>query len=181
MITPVVSGFEWRILLDDRFGPVNYILGFFGIGSQPWLAKPGLAMASILIMDTWQWTPFVTVVLLAGLSAIPRQVYEASSVDGSSAWEILWRITMPLLKPMFTLVVLLRIIFIFKIFDPVYILTGGGPGISTETLSLYTYITGFKNFNVGITSTLAVVQLLAMTVIAKLFMVFVMRPKELSS
>ncbi len=178
MITPIVSGFQWKIILDHRFGPLNYLLGFLGMEPQSWLSDPVLAMFSILLMDTWQWTPFVTVVLLAGLSAIPQQVYEASSVDGSSAWETLWRVTMPLLKPMFTLVVLLRIIFIFKIFDPVYILTGGGPGISTETLSLLTYITGFKNFNVGITSTLAVVQLIAMVIIAKLFMNLIMKRKD---
>ncbi len=178
MITPIVSGFQWKIILDQRFGPMNYILGMVGVDPKAWLAEPFLAMVSILMMDTWQWTPFVTVVLLAGLAAIPKQVYEASSVDGSSTWETLWRVTMPLLKPMFTLVVLLRIIFIFKIFDPVYILTGGGPGISTETLSLLTYITGFKNFNVGITSTLAVVQLLIMVLIAKLFMNLVMKKRE---
>jgi len=178
MITPVVAGFEWKIILDDRFGPLNYLLGFLGIAPKAWLAKPVLAMISILLMDTWQWTPFVTVILLAGLSSIPRQVYEASSVDGSRAKDTFWRITLPLLKPMFTLVVLLRIIFIFKIFDPVQILTGGGPGIATETLGVYTYILGFKNFNVGMSATIAVVQLVIITFIAKLFISLVMNRKE---
>ncbi len=178
MITPVVAGFEWKIILDNRFGPLNYLLSFFGVTPPAWLAKPLLAMASILIMDTWQWTPFVMVVLLAGLSAIPKQVYEASSVDGSSARETLWRVTMPLLRPMFTLVVLLRIIFIFKIFDPVQILTGGGPGVSTETLSVLTYIMGFKSFNVGMSAAIAVVQLIIITVIAKLFIGIVMNRRE---
>jgi len=178
MITPVVAGFEWKIILDNRFGPLNYLLGFLGIPPQAWLSKPALAMASILLMDTWQWTPFVTVVLLAGLAAIPRQVYEASSVDGSSANATLWRVTMPLLKPVFTLVILLRIIFIFKIFDPVQILTGGGPGIATETLSVLTYIIGFKNFNVGMSATIAVVQLVIITIIAKVFIGTVMNRKE---
>jgi multiple sugar transport system permease protein len=178
MITPVVAGFEWKIILDERFGPLNYVLGFFGVDSKAWLAQPVLAMASILLMDTWQWTPFVTLVLLAGLAAIPRQVYEAASVDGSSASETLWRVTMPLLRPMFTLVILLRIIFIFKIFDPVQILTGGGPGVSTETLSVLTYIIGFKNFNVGMSATIAVVQLIIITIIAKLFIRLVMNRKE---
>lgn len=178
LITPVVSGFEWKIILDQRFGPINYLIGLLGMEPKAWLAEPFLAMASILIMDTWKWTPFVTVVLLAGLSAIPTQVYEASSVDGSTYWETLWRVTMPLLKPMFTLVVLLRTIFIFKIFDPVYILTGGGPGSATETLSLLTYINGFKNFNVGITSTLAVIQLIVMVIIAQLFLNLVAKRKE---
>jgi len=178
MITPVVAGFEWKIILDNRFGPLNYVLGFFGIAPRAWLAQPLLAMASILMMDTWQWTPFVMVVLLAGLAAIPKQVYEASSVDGSSARETLWRVTMPLLRPMFTLVVLLRIIFIFKIFDPVQILTGGGPGVSTETLSVLTYIIGFKSFNVGMSATIAVVQLIIITIIAKLFIGMVMNRRE---
>lgn len=178
MITPVVAGFEWKIIFDNHFGPLNYILGFFGIPPQAWLSKPALAMISVLIMDTWQWTPFVAVVLLAGLAAIPQQVYEASSVDGSRSNETLWRITLPLLKPMFALVVLLRIIFIFKIFDPVQILTGGGPGIATETLSVLTYIMGFKNFDVGMSATIAVVQLVIITIIAKIFIGTVMKHKE---
>jgi multiple sugar transport system permease protein len=178
MITPVVAGFEWKIILDNRFGPLNYVLSFFGVVPPAWLAKPVLAMASILIMDTWQWTPFVMVVLLAGLAAIPQQVYEASSVDGSSANETLWRVTMPLLRPMFTLVILLRIIFIFKIFDPVQILTGGGPGVSTETLSVLTYIMGFKSFNVGMSAAIAVVQLIIITIIAKVFIGMVMNRRE---
>ena len=178
MITPVVAGFEWKIILDDRFGPLNYVLGLVGVSPQAWLARPALAMASILLMDTWQWTPFVTLVLLAGLAAIPKQVYEAASVDGSSASETLWRVTMPLLRPVFTLVILLRIIFIFKVFDPVQILTGGGPGVATETLSVLTYIIGFKNFNVGMSATIAVVQLIIITIIAKLFIRLVMNRRE---
>jgi multiple sugar transport system permease protein len=178
MITPVVAGFEWKIILDNRFGPLNYLLGLLGISPQAWLAQPVLAMASILLMDTWQWTPFVTVVLLAGLASIPKQVYEAAAVDGSSERETLWRVTMPLLRPVFTLVILLRIIFIFKIFDPVQILTGGGPGVATETLSLLTYIIGFKNFNVGLSATIAVVQLVVITVIAKVFISLVMNRRE---
>lgn len=178
MITPVVAGFEWKIILDNRFGPLNYVLGFLGMEPKAWLAQPALAMASILLMDTWQWTPFVTVVLLAGLASIPKQVYEAASVDGSSERETLWRVTMPLLRPVFTLVVLLRIIFIFKIFDPVQILTGGGPGVATETLSVLTYIIGFKNFNVGMSATIAVVQLIIITIIAKLFIRLVMSRRE---
>ncbi len=178
MITPVVAGFEWKIILDNRFGPLNYLLGFLGVEPQAWLAQPALAMASILLMDTWQWTPFVTVVLLAGLASIPKQVYEAASVDGSSELETLWRVTLPLLRPVFTLVVLLRIIFIFKIFDPVQILTGGGPGVATETLSVLTYIIGFKNFNVGLSAAIAVVQLVIITVIAKLFIRLVMNRRQ---
>jgi len=178
MITPVVAGFEWKIILDNRFGPLNYLLGLLNIQPIAWLAKPVSAMISILFMDTWQWTPFVTIVLLAGLAAIPKQIYEASSVDGSSASETLWRMTMPLLRPMFMLVVLLRIIFIFKIFDPVQILTAGGPGMATETLSVLTYTIGFKNFNVGMSAAIAVIQLVIITIIAKIFIAKVMNRTE---
>ena len=121
------------------------------------------------MMDTWQWTPFVAIIILAGLSIIPKQVYEAANVDGASNFEIFYRITIPLLKPIFVLVVLLRSIFIFKIFDSIYILTGGGPGTSTETLSVYTYYVGFKYFNIGLATTLAMVQLIIITFIAKIF------------
>lgn len=178
MITPVVAGFEWKIILDNRFGPLNFLLGLFKIQPIAWLAKPTSAMISILLMDTWQWTPFVTIVLLAGLAAIPKQIYEASSVDGSSTSETLWRMTMPLLRPMFTLVILLRIIFIFKIFDPVQVLTGGGPGGATETLSVLTYTIGFKNFNVGMSAAIAVIQLVIITIIAKIFIAKVMNRSE---
>jgi multiple sugar transport system permease protein len=177
MITPVVGSFEWKIILDQRFGPLNYVLGLFGIGPQSWLARPGLAFASILIVDTWQWTPFVSTVLLAGLAAIPRQVYEASNVDGSSDFKTFWRVTMPLLRPIFALVILLRIVFIFKIFDPIQILTGGGPGTATETLSFLTYTMGFTWFNVGMTATIAVVQLIIMIIIAQLFVRLVINRK----
>ena len=107
MSTPIVSGLQWRIIQDHRYGPVNCVIGFFGL--EP----------------------------LSGLSAIPRQIYEASSVNGSN---------LPLLKPMFSLVILLWIIFIFKNFDPAYFLTGGGPGVSTETRSLLTYIRSCQGF-----------------------------------
>jgi len=170
MITPVVIGFNWRIIYHEHFGPLNYIIRLLRLGSgASWIADPKLALISIFIVDTWQWTPFVTLILLAGLQSIPRQVYEASNVDGASSWQIFRRVTLPLLRPMFVLVVLFRTIWIFKIFDPVFILTGGGPGTATETLSLYTYINGFKLWRIGYTSTLAVFQLIIMNIVATIF------------
>ncbi|MGB9857412.1 MAG: carbohydrate ABC transporter permease [Brevinematia bacterium] len=170
MITPVVIGFNWRIIYHEHFGPLNYIIRLLKIGSgASWIADPKLALISIFLVDTWQWTPFVTLILLAGLQSIPRQVYEASNVDGASSWQIFTRVTLPLLRPMFVLVVLFRTIWIFKIFDPVFILTGGGPGTATETLSLYTYINGFKLWRIGYTSTLAVFQLIIMNIVATIF------------
>ncbi len=170
MITPVVAGFNWRMIYNEHFGPLNFILNALHISEGiSWTADPSVALYSILIVDIWQWTPFVALILLAGLQSIPKQVYEASNVDGATPVQTFFRVTLPLLKPMFILVILFRTIWIFKIFDPVYILTGGGPGTSTETLSVYTYVEGFRYWRIGYTSALAVVQLMMMTVVASVF------------
>jgi len=178
MVTPVVLGFNWRIIFHEHYGPLNYIIRLLGGAGSSWIADPKLALFSIFLVDTWQWTPFVTLILLAGLQSIPRQVYEATDVDGATGWQTFWRVTLPLLRPMFVLVILFRTIWIFKIFDPVYILTGGGPGITTETLSLYTYISWVKFWKVGYTSALALVQLVIMTIIATIFVRKVMQRRR---
>jgi multiple sugar transport system permease protein len=171
MITPVVSGFNWRLIYHEQFGPLNFLIRTLHLGGgRAWIAEPEIAIYAILALDTWQWTPFVAMVLLAGLQSIPRQVYEATNVDGATGWQAFWRVTLPMLMPTFVLVVLLRTIFILRIFDPVMILTGGGPGSATETLSVYTYLTGFRYFSMGYTSALAVIQLVILTIIANLFL-----------
>lgn len=170
MIVPVVSGTIWRLMLNSQFGPFNYLLGL----SVHWLGVTKAAsMTAILMMDTWQWTPFVAMVLLAGLSAIPREVYEAADVDSGSGWHVFTRVTLPLLRPIFGLVVLLRTIFIFRIYEPVSILTAGGPGSATESLSLLTYRTGFQFWNIGLSSAMSVIQVLFMIFVAYLFLKFV--------
>ncbi len=178
MVTPVVLGFNWRIIYHEHFGPLNYIIRLLGGAGSSWIADPKLALFSIFLVDTWQWTPFVTLILLAGLQSIPRQVYEAADVDGATGWQTFKRVTLPLLRPMFVLVVLFRTIWIFKIFDPVYILTGGGPGTATETLSLYTYVSWVKYWKVGYTSALGIIQLVIMTIIAMIFVRRIMRRRR---
>jgi len=170
MIVPVVSGTIWRLMLNSEFGPFNYLLGI----TVHWLGVTKAAsMTAILMMDTWQWTPFVAMVLLAGLSAIPREVYEAADVDSASGWHVFTRVTLPLLRPIFGLVVLLRTIFIFRIYEPVSILTAGGPGSATESLSLLTYRTGFQFWNIGLSSAMSVIQVIFMILVAYLFLKFV--------
>lgn len=170
MIVPVVSGTIWRLILNSQFGPFNYLLGL----TVHWLGvTKSASMAAILMMDTWQWTPFVAMVLLAGLSAIPREVYEAADVDNASGWQVFSRVTLPLLRPIFGLVILLRTIFIFRIYEPVSILTAGGPGSATESLSLLTYRTGFQFWNIGLSSAMSVIQVLFMIFVAYLFLKFV--------
>jgi multiple sugar transport system permease protein len=178
MITPVVLGFNWRLIYHEHYGPLNYIISLFGGTGASWIADPNLALFSIFLVDTWHWTPFVTLILLAGLQSIPRQVYEATNVDGATGWQTFWRVTLPLLRPMFVLVILFRVIWIFKIFDPVFILTGGGPGTTSETLSLYTYTSWVKYWKVGYTSALALVQLIFMIIVATIFVRKIMQRRR---
>ncbi|MGQ9676166.1 MAG: carbohydrate ABC transporter permease [Chloroflexota bacterium] len=173
MIAPVVAGLNWKLIFNESFGPLNYLLGVIGVEGPLWLGSNKFwGLIAILIVDAWQWTPFVALVLLAGLEAIPRQVYEAADVDGASQFRVFFRITLPLLRPMFILVILLRSIFIFRIYDPVVILTGGGPGEATETLSLLTYNVGMKYLDIGYAMAMGVIQIIFMTILANVFLKF---------
>jgi len=173
LIAPVVTGLNWKLILNDIFGPLNFVLGGLGLGEPLWISSNRFwGLLSILIVDTWQWTPFVALVLLAGLEGIPHQVYEAADVDGAKPIMVFFRVTLPLLRPMFVLIVLLRTIFIFKMFDPVMILTQGGPGTATETLSLLTYNTGLKYLDIGYAMAMGVLQIIFMIILANIFLKF---------
>lgn len=161
MLAPVVVGVVWRLLLNSNFGAVNGTLRTFGLNTDAltWTASPKLAMASVIIADVWQWTPFVFLILLAGLQAIPQEPYEAALVDGSSAWQTFRHVTLPLLKPAILIVLLLRTIDLLRVFDHIFILTEGGPGFATETLSLYIYRTAFRFSNFGYAAAMSFVLL----------------------
>ncbi|MGE5597770.1 MAG: carbohydrate ABC transporter permease [Bacteroidota bacterium] len=166
-IAPVVVGFQWRVIYHESFGPLNYILKSLGLGNGfAWLADTRTALLSILLAEVWQWTPFVTIVLLAGLQSISPRVYEAANVDGAKPWQVFRRITLPLLKPTLIIVALFRVMDVFKIFDLVFLLTGGGPGSASESVSLYTYINGFRYFSMGYATALAVIQVIIINIIA---------------
>lgn len=165
-IAPVVVGFQWRVIYHESFGPLNYIIRALHLGNGfAWLADTRTALPSILVAEVWQWTPFVTIVLLAGLQSISPRVYEAANVDGATPWQVFRRVTLPLLKPTIIIVALFRVMDVFKIFDLVFLLTGGGPGTASESVSLYTYINGFRYFSMGYATALAVIQLVIVTII----------------
>ena len=171
LIAPVVGGITWKFLFNDLYGLVNYWLSFVGINGPLWISSSRFwGLFSILIVDTWQWTPFVALVLLAGLEGIPKEIYEAADVDGARAGRVFFKLTLPLLKPMFILIILLRTIFIFKIYDTVITLTEGGPGVSTESLSLLTYYMGMKHYSIGYTMSMAVIQIIFMVIVANVFL-----------
>ena len=133
MTTPIVAGLIWKMLFNPDRGMINYFLSFIGIENVNWLGDSALAMPAIIITDLWLSTPFVTVILLAGIMSISPEYLEAAKVDGASAFRSFWHITLPLLKPMIWLALLFRVMDAIKRFDTIYVMTGGGPGRSTET------------------------------------------------
>jgi multiple sugar transport system permease protein len=151
MLPPVVVGVVWRLALNPNFGAINGTLKSFGVNTESltWTASPRLAFLSVIAVDVWQWTPFVFLILLAGLQAIPQEPYEAARIDGSTAWQTFRFVTLPLLKPAILIVLLLRTMDLLRVFDQIFILTEGGPGFATETVSLYIYRAAFRFGNFG--------------------------------
>lgn len=173
MIAPVVSGFQFRVIFNDTFGPLNYIIKNLTNGAitpPAWTADPNTALLTIMITDIWQWTPFMLLLLLAGLDSISQEQLEAARVDGASFWQLLWSIKIPLVLPIIIIGILIRVMDSFKTFDLVMLLTGGGPGSSSETIAFYTYLNGFKFFSMGYTAALAFVQLVIIILISRIFL-----------
>ncbi len=179
MMTPVVAGLMWRMFYHPEFGVLNYVLHVFRVGDKPleWIADPNLALWSILIVDIWQWTPFVFLIMLSGLRALPKEPFESAVVDGASSWQMFRYITVPLLQPAIVVAVLIRCIDAFRIFDKVFVLTMGGPGSTTEVLSLYTYLTGFRYLSTGYAAALSYILLIIIVVISTFFIRVVVRSK----
>lgn len=164
MVAPIVVGFSWNLFLNPIYGPLNAFLKGLGLAPPAWAQSPEWALPTLVLVDTWQWTPFVMVVLLAGLQAIPKRVYEAARVDGSSRLQTFWHIMLPMLAPYMTVAFVLRFIDSFRVFDIIYILTRGGPGTSTQNLAYYTYDVGFGRFEFGMAGALSIIQLVLLTV-----------------
>jgi len=171
MLAPVTIGLIGKLMLQGEFGLATYYLRQIGIlGEQTaMLSHPKLALIAIVILDVWQWTPFVTLVLLAGMLGLPRGPFEAAIMDGASRARILWDITLPLLRPIIGLVLLLRSIDAFKEFDKVFVLTGGGPGTATELLSIYTYRVNFREWDLGYGAVCAFMVYLVVLILSSVF------------
>jgi len=171
MLPAVVVGVVWRLMLNPNFGAINGTLKNFGLNTESltWTASPRLAMLSVIAVDVWQWTPFVFLVLLAGLQAIPQEPYEAALIDGSSRWQTFRYVTLPLLKPAILIALLLRTMDLLRVFDQIFILTEGGPGFATETISLYIYRAAFRFFDFGYAAAMSFVLLALTNVISALY------------
>jgi len=161
VVAPVAAGLVWGSMYNAEFGIISYLLNrLFGISGISLLGDIKTAFLSCVIVDVWQWAPFMFIILVAGLKSLPEAPHEAAKIDGASALQVFRYITLPLLKPIILVVLLIRTIDAFKTFDTLYVLTGGGPASTTETLSLYTYRVNFTYFNMGYGAVLALVLLI---------------------
>ncbi|MEZ2127811.1 MULTISPECIES: carbohydrate ABC transporter permease [unclassified Sinorhizobium] len=157
MIAPLIWAFYFKSMFSPQFGAFNLALGWLGIGPVAWVNSPQLALYSLIVADTWQWTPFMFAVLLAGLLTLPEEVTEAAIIDGATRWQVLRWIEIPLLKPILMVALLLRLIDSLKNIDLMIVITQGGPGTSTEILNYYAYSTSFQEFQVGYGAALALI------------------------
>lgn len=177
VLSPAVVGMIWRtFMLVPEFGIVDYLAISAGLGSKNWLGDPTLAMVSVIIIHTWQWTPFAFMVLLASLAALPDDIYEAARIDRASAWQRFRRITLPLLRPAIVMVIIMRTMVALTAFAAIFTVTGGGPGTATEILNLYAYRKSFTELSIGYGSALAVA-LLIVTIIISAILFAIRRSK----
>jgi multiple sugar transport system permease protein len=167
IISPIVAGATWRLLFDNRYGPINQVLGWIA-GERVnalWTISPTLVYPAIIFCEIWQWTPFMFLILLAALSNVDRSLTEAAEIDGASFWRSFRYIVLPAIWPVMAIAILIRGLDLFRIFDIIWALTMGGPGTMTETISVYTYTQGFRQFETSYTAAIAFLVIAMLTVI----------------
>ena len=149
MLPPIAVAITWKLIYQPQFGVLNELMFRLGLPTQAWAGDVNLAMFSIIVADVWEWTPFIFLLMLAGLASLPQEPFEAAEIDGASAWRQFWDLTLPFLKPVIAIALLLRIMDAVRLFDLVFILTRGGPANATETLSLYIFKVAFTFVDIG--------------------------------
>jgi multiple sugar transport system permease protein len=155
--TPVAIGMVWLLIYEPTIGFANYFLGLLHLPPQLFIASPDQALTALAVVDIWQWTPMITLIALAGLTALPREPFESSLVDGGTPLQTIWHITLPLLQPTIIAALTLRTIDALKTFDIIYTMTQGGPGYASETLNTYAFVLGFQYFRMGMASSLLII------------------------
>lgn len=164
----IVIGAIWKLMYDADFGVVNQLLGVIGVAGRDWTGSPALALGAVIAVDVWHWTPFVFLLMLAGLESLPQDVFEAARVDATPWWRELWRITLPLMLPTLVVTLVFRTVMAFKVFDEIYLLTSGGPGTATEVISFSIYRSFFVQGRSGYGAALSLVTMLLITVLVVL-------------
>jgi len=169
VIAPVASGTLWRMMLDRTYGVINYLLGFVGVPATGYLANYKIAIYAIIFVDFWQYTPYVAILVLSSIKAIPRSFIDSALVDGANLWKIFRSMILPIISPVVIIVAMIRFIDAFKVFDTVYVMTQGGPGNATLMLPNYIYQQGIQFFKVGYSSATAFVFILVMFLLSFIF------------
>ena len=166
-IAPVVAGLTWGMMFNPLFGVVNYLLGFLGIPPLGWATEIKTALITIIIIDTWQWTPFMMIILYAGIQMIPVETYEAARIDGANRFQETMYITIPLLKPIFIIALIFRVMDAFRSFDIIYTVTRGGPGNATETIVIRAYLASIKYHRLEIGAVIGIILLIITFIVSK--------------
>ncbi len=168
--TPIAVTFVWRMLFSPSLGVLNYFVKLLGLPPSNWVADSSIVIPCLILVDAWQWTPFVILVLLAGLMSLPPEPMEAAAIDGANRWQVFRHITLPLLEPFIMLAALFRTIDAFKTFDLIFVMTTGGPGNASESLNIYTFRQGFQFLHMGDASALSIIMLIIVIVISQLLL-----------
>jgi multiple sugar transport system permease protein len=166
MIAPIAVGLVWRYMFDAQFGLINAVLVLVGLEPKTWLADPGLAFVAIVIADIWQWTPFVFIMMIAALANVDSSVIEASRIDGARWWQMTFRVKLPMVMHVIAITLMMRLIDAFRVLEVVYVLTFGGPGDSTEILSLHIYKTAFVGQQLGVAAAISVLLLVVVALLS---------------
>ena len=157
MATPVAIALVWTMMFHPQQGVLNYLLSLIGIGPSEWVYSPRLAIACLVLVDVWQWTPLVMLIALGGLASLPADPFEAALMEGASRWQTLRHVTLPLLLPFILVAAVVRLIDALKTFDTIYVITQGGPGTASETINIYLYLQAFSFYQIGKASAVVVV------------------------
>jgi len=171
--TPVTIGLIFKMMFHPSLGILNYLLGIFGIPPLKWLAATSTAFLAIILTDTWAGIPFMTLMILAGLQAMPKEPFEAAIIDGASKFQIFRYIILPLLKQVFIVAIIIKTIFIFRMFDLIYVMTSGGPGTATTTLGFRLFKVAFNELNFGYGGALAMIIVLITFVFSRIYARFI--------
>ncbi|HLC01906.1 MAG TPA: sugar ABC transporter permease [Anaerolineales bacterium] len=170
VVTPVVVGLTWRFMYNPELGMINYFISTLGFSKVAFLGQINTSLASVIVTDVWQYTPFALLILLAGLESLPHEPFEAAQIDGASAFRIFWQVTLPMLRGPLLVTVLFRVMFSFNTFDTIYVMTGGGPGRSSETLIMYAYRLGFEQWHMGESAAAALFMLVLVTFLTRIIL-----------
>ena len=157
MATPVAIALVWTMMFHPQLGILNYLLSLVGLPPQLWVFHPATVIPSLVLVETWQWTPLVMLIVLGGLAAIPAEPYESAEIDGANLWQVFRYITLPLITPFLFIAAMIRMIDAVKSFDIIFAITQGGPGSASETINLYLYSVAFIYYDIGYASAIAVV------------------------